>query len=202
MVSKKSSGNTTVKNLVCFCISAQLLSACALSPQVVVIDPVVSPGATASARGNSILDIKVRDTRRSNVIGQRGGVYEATSHISTDGNMVITLQNRIAQAFEKLGYNINPGSGNTTAALTVDIVDISYITAVDKLVRTVEVKSSIQAICRKNGQEYTSSYRVTNKKEVLKVPTEEENEKLVNDAVAVVLERLLSDKDLFVFIDS
>ncbi len=199
MAGRKQGVNASVKYLVGSCVFVMLLAACALSPQVVVIDPVVKPGTAISAQGNSSLDIRVRDTRKSTVIGQRGGVYEATSHISTDDNMIKTLQNRIARAFADLGYATN--TGNAAAELTVDVIDISYVTAVEKLVRTVEIKSAIKATCRKDGQEYTSSYRVTNKKEVLKVPTEEENEKLVNEAVAIVLERLLSDGELFAFID-
>ena len=199
MAGRKQGVNASVKYLVGSCFFVMLLAACALSPQVVVIDPVVKPGTAISAQGNSSLDIRVRDTRKSTVIGQRGGVYEATSHISTDDNMIKTLQNRIARAFADLGYATN--TGNAAAELTVDVIDISYVTAVEKLVRTVEIKSAIKATCRKDGQEYTSSYRVTNKKEVLKVPTEEENEKLVNEAVAIVLERLLSDGELFAFID-
>jgi len=199
MAGRKQGVNAPVKYLVGSCVFVMLLAACALSPQVVVIDPVVKPGTATSAQGNSSLDIRVRDTRKSTVIGQRGGVYEATSHISTDDNMIKTLQNRIARAFADLGYAMN--TGNAAAELTVDVIDISYVTAVEKFVRTVEIKSAIKATCRKDGQEYTSSYRVTNKKEVLKVPTEEENEKLVNEAVAIVLERLLSDGELFAFID-
>ena len=199
MAGRKQGVNAPVKYLVGSCVFVMLLAACALSPQVVVIDPVVKPGTAISAQGNSSLDIRVRDTRKSTVIGQRGGVYEATSHISTDDNMIKTLQNRIARAFADLGYAMN--TGNAAAELTVDVIDISYVTAVEKLVRTVEIKSAIKATCRKDGQEYASSYRVTNKKEVLKVPTEEENEKLVNEAVAIVLERLLSDGELFAFID-
>ena len=86
--------DTVVVNIRLFILSVPVLflSACALSPQIIVIEPDIS------VQGNSVqplvLQLEVVDGRDSPILGQRGGIYKETSHISTSENMTTTLRNR------------------------------------------------------------------------------------------------------------
>ncbi|MBI4006163.1 MAG: hypothetical protein HY356_05805 [Gammaproteobacteria bacterium] len=177
------------------------LTGCALSPQTVVINPDIQVDNNAAGTKVTRINLEVVDKRSSNIIGQRGGVYEATSHISTDDNMTGTLQKKLAKAFTEIGYIVAANGEAADAGLTVEISNIKYIAHSEKVIKSIETKVEMRTICRKNSQEYTGTYNATRKKDVITTPGIEENEKLVNEALAIVLQRIVKDDELFAFLD-
>ena len=181
---------------------ATVLAACALSPQVVVINPELKVTANVTNAKPVSISIEVIDTRSSTIIGQRGGVYAETSDISTDDNMTATLEHKVGTVFSELGYVVVKKGEAADAALTVRIINIHYAANTEKKVlKNIETKLEIQAVCRKNDKEFTGSYSATRKKDLIKTLSVQENEQLVNAAFTVVLETMLKDKDLITFLD-
>lgn len=179
-----------------------LLAGCALSPQTVRIDPELGV-VTQSAGGKDIrLSLQVDDSRSTDVIGQRGGVYENTSDIRTDPEMTATLRKKIAAALGNLGYRVVSPDDAARARLVVEVAELSYVAHQEELIDTIEIRNVIRVSCRKGSEKYGSSYRVPYKKEVIKAPSEEKNEELVNSVIAKALDKMLSDGELFTFIDS
>ena len=181
---------------------ATVLAACALSPQVVVVNPELKVTANVTNAKPVSISIEVVDTRSSTIIGQRGGVYAETSDISTDDNMTATLEHKVGTVFSELGYVVVKKGEAADAALTVRIINIHYAANTEKKVlKNIETKLEIQAVCRKNDKEFTGSYSATRKKDLIKTLSVQENEQLVNAAFTVVLETMLKDKDLITFLD-
>jgi len=181
---------------------ATVLAACALSPQVVVVNPELKVTANVTNAKPVSISIEVIDTRSSTIIGQRGGVYAETSDISTDDNMTATLEHKVGTVFSELGYVVVKKGEAADAALTVRIINIHYAANTEKKVlKNIETKLEIQAVCRKNDKEFTGSYSATRKKDLIKTLSVQENEQLVNAAFTVVLETMLKDKDLITFLD-
>ena len=181
---------------------ATVLAACALSPQVVVVNPELKVTANVTNAKPVSISIEVIDTRSSTIIGQRGGVYAETSDISTDDNMTATLEHKVGTVFSELGYVVVKKGEAADAALTVRIINIHYAANTEKKVlKNIETKLEIQAVCRKNDKEFTGSYSATRKKDLIKTPNVQENEQLVNAVFTVVLESMLKDNDLITFID-
>lgn len=178
------------------------ISGCALSPQVIVVNPELKTDKSSPASKSTKLRVVVMDTRDSNIIGQRGGVYKDTSHISTDENMVSLLERRLATAWNSRGYTVVDKGRDADATLTVRITNIRYVYHTEKALNNVETRVEVQVLCNKSNREYSSTYRSTRKKDVLTTPTEKDNEKIVNEAMALSLEQMLKDKDLVSFIDS
>lgn len=178
------------------------LAACALSPQVVVVNPELKVATNVTNAKPISISLEVVDTRSSAIIGQRGGVYAETSNLSTDDNMTATLQRNVAKAFSELGYGVAKKGEAADAALTLRIINIHYATITEKKVmKNIETKVEIQAVCKKQDKEFTGSYSASRKKDLIKTPNEQENEQLVNAVFTVVLESMLKDKDLITFID-
>ena len=184
-----------------FLVITLYLTGCALSPQTVVINPDIQIDKNAAGTKVTRINLEVIDKRSSNIIGQRGGVYESTSHISTDDNMTSTLQKKLTKAFTDIGYIVAAKGEAADAALTVEISNIKYTAYSEKVIQSIETKVEMRALCRKNNQEYTATYNATRKKDVITTPSEEENEKLINEALAIVLQRIIKDNELFAFLD-
>lgn len=178
------------------------LAACALSPQVVVVNPDLKVAANVTNAKPITVSIEVVDTRSSPIIGQRGGVYAETSNLSTDDKMTATLERKVGTAFSELGYVVAKKGVTADATLTVRIINIHYAADTEqKVLQNIETKLELQAVCKKNGKEFTGRYSATRKKDFIKTPTEQENEQLINAVFTVVLESMMKDKDLIAFID-
>jgi uncharacterized lipoprotein len=178
-----------------------VINGCALSPQVIVINPDLYVEKTSTATKPVILRLDVIDGRSSEFIGKRGGIYEETSDISTDPNMNASISRKLATALNSMGYMVARQGEASDVALTVRITNIDYKINKEKVLYKVETKVDIQAVCRKGTREFTGGYSAIRKKEYVKVPSMGQNETIVNETVSVALQTMLKDADLFAFID-
>ena len=178
-----------------------IIASCALSPQIIVINPDVYVEKSSVATRPVKLHLDVIDGRSSKFIGKRGGIYEETSDISTDANMTASLERNLATALNSLGYAVARKDETSDAVLTVRINKIDYNIDKEKVLYKVETKVEIQAICRKGSREFTGGYSAIRKKEYVNVPSMGQNETIVNEAIGVTLQAMLNDKELFSFID-
>ena len=176
------------------------ISGCALSPQVIEVNPDIRLSDTPVVTNPVKLKLDVVDARSSPVIGQRGGVYKDTSDISTSENMTGNLQRQISAALKRLGYEVTGKGESSDANLTVTISNMKYTASSEKLLNKIEIKVAIHAVISKNGKEFTGDYSATRKKDYVKLPGIDENEKIINEALATVLQSMLQDKDLISFL--
>lgn len=176
------------------------LSGCALSPQVIDVNPDINLADTAAVKQPVRLTLNVVDARKSPVIGQRGGVYKDTSDISTSENMTGNLHRQLTAALKRLGYEVAGKNEASDADLTVTINNMKYTANSEKLLNKIEIRVAIHALITKNGKQFNGDYSATRKKDYVKLPDMEENSKIVNEALAVVLQSMLQDKDLVSFV--
>ncbi len=190
-----------MKNFYILMIAVILLAGCALSPQTVNINPALDIKSSSAATKPTIVELTVVDSRGTQVLGQRGGIYEETSDISTDANMTASLARNLATALNTLGYQVARQGEAGDAVLTVKINKLTYSVGQEKLLYKVETRAEVQAVCRKGTREFTGGYSATRKKDFVKVPSMDENETIVNEALAVALQTMLKDTDLIAFVD-
>lgn len=169
---------------------------CALSPQTITINPDIEV-QSGIGQAQSV-SVAVVDRRSTHILGQRGGVYEDTSHISTSENMTTTLRNSLVSALMKQGYTVVEQNADTQ--LTVEVNSLTYSAYKEKLLYKVEIGVAVRAIAGKGSREYTGDYKANRKKDYVKLPNEQENNKIVNETLAGVLNNMLSDDDLIAFI--
>ena len=191
-----------VKRLYFLLYLGAILAACALSPQTVEIDPDIVINKADSAKKAVTIEIEVVDTRRHKVIGNRGGVYKDSSYITTSGDITKPVLVKLTRAFSGLGYTTVTGGGSADARLKVEIAEISYIASGENLVTSVETMAEIRFSCQKGTRTITGSYQGSRKKDVIKAPSDDENEQMINNAVATVFQKLLDDKELLAFIEN
>jgi len=175
-------------------ISILCFSGCALSPQTVTITPDIKVASGSNVQLQKGIAIVVNDVRQNKVLGTRGGIYKDTSSITADAQMVQSVQNSLTNAFRVLGYNVV--TGNNPVSLTVDITDLTYAASGDPTIRSVETSAAIKATCRNGSYVMTNDYRITDKKDVLKAPSDSDNVKIVNATLSTTLQRLFNDRGL------
>jgi uncharacterized lipoprotein len=171
------------------------LAGCALSPQVVDINPVVKAADTVPAASGAALALQVVDTRGSSVIGHRGGVYSRTATISTAEDVTGSIRRSLTAALTAAGYRVV--EDDTTPALRVEIARLDYTVREGKLTRIITTVARLNAVYSKGNKTYTNSYTVTRNTEVLTAPGAVRNAELINSTLTAAFQRLLGDSQLF-----
>jgi uncharacterized lipoprotein YajG len=170
-----------------------MLSACALSPQTVVISPQLGVGGSPAGAGKR-LEVQVRDSRPNTVIGYRGGVYE-TAAIETAADLTQSLQSALVQAFIRSGYQI-ADSAAADIRLVIDIETLDYQARQNKIIWDIEFFASIQATASAGGREKSLQLQDRITRQFAKAPTVQENESLINDVLSKLLQRLIENGEL------
>jgi uncharacterized lipoprotein len=175
------------------------LAACALSPQTVNIRPSLDMSEANAIGQGTRITLQVIDNRTSRVIGTRGGVYADTSTISTASDITTPIRGELVPGLRALGYEVVDSGQSAKADLRVLIDAIEYKTIEGRVLTDIETAATVRAVAKVGNREFTGRYRGTQTKEVLRKPSPEDNDELVNTAVSRVLERMLTDRELLEF---
>lgn len=169
-------------------------ASCARSPQIVVLSPQLAgpPGRIAEQRS---VELSVRDDRSSKVIGSRGGVYAATSTITTEDDISPRLTELLSQKLEKQGYTVVPPGSGGQVQLRVELQKLTYEMG-GSVLTEITLSSSVGVTCTKGGDTLTSRYGTNHKEEFATVPDEAKNSALINMVVGKSLDQMLGDKEL------
>lgn len=175
-----------------------LLSGCALSPQTVRIHPALDVSQLAPRAQVKSIALSVGDTRQNRIVGYRGGVY-ATASITADANLTGAVRAELSHALGKLGLQVVEDGANADISLGVEIAELGYAVTEDRVTRTIETVAMVRGKSTAGAVTRTGEYRDRRTKEVVKAPSDEDNEELLNDVLSASLQRLVSDPDLLQF---
>jgi uncharacterized lipoprotein len=177
--------------LLVLCLSA---ASCARSPQVVDLSPKLM-GPPGTIEGTRSVELSVRDDRSSKVIGSRGGLYAATSTITTKDDISPGLSELLSQKLEKQGYTIAPPGSGGEIKLRVELQKLTYELG-GSVLTEVSLSSSVGVTCTKGGETLTSRYGTNYKEEFATAPDEAKNSELINMVLGKSLDQMLGDKEL------
>jgi|GEM_PF-225299 len=167
---------------------------CARSPQVVDLAPELT-GPPGNIEGPRTVELSVRDDRSSKVIGSRGGLYAATSTITTENDISPGLTELLSQKLEQQGFTIvSPGSGGEVK-LRVELQKLTYALG-GSVLTEVTLSASVGVTCTKGGDTLTSRYGTNHKEEFASAPDEKKNSELINMVLGKSLDQMLGDKEL------
>ncbi len=174
------------------------LTACALSPQTVSIDPEFRLPQALAVTTNTRFALTVTDKRKSPVLGQRGGVYKESAIIKTAGDITEKIRLNLTQLFEKTGFNIDKSA---VTRMNIAIVELTYQGYGEHRINEVEVAAKISVTITSAAGNISKNFNASHKKEVLNAPSEEKNAELINDILSTVIQPVLSDKTLLEYIE-
>lgn len=179
------------QGILVFLIVLGFLAGCALSPQQIFPNPVLTTNFSAVGHGQFI-SIKVIDGRRSNVLGTRGGLYANTSHVTVDSKDIVPkLQAQAEKALVKMGYRPTSGSEHT---LIITLAELTY-KAPDSA-RKVDVAAVLKSELTANSKTYKGRYSAAKHQEFTSAPDITDNTQLISEVLGDTLTRLLKDSQL------
>jgi uncharacterized lipoprotein len=175
--------------------AALILCACALSPQVVQIRPMLEPGRETALAAPATVALAVADVRRDAVVGHRGGVY-ATASISTAADTPESVRTALAAALGARGFRVMAPDEAAAIRLDVELVELGYVARQEKLKLVIETSATVRARSVSGDTTRSGEYRDRRTKETLKPPGEFENAELINAVLSGALQRLVADPEL------
>lgn len=178
---------------------AWMLSACALSPQIVPLQPALAIDESNIGRGRSVA-LDAIDHRAETTIGTRGGVYRDSATISTGGDVAAALRRSMADALGAQDFRVLEAGAPADFGMTIGLEELSYRAYGDPVVRTVEIVAKVSNAITRGDRRYAASTGVSGTRKVLRAPAPEENEAYINDTLARALEKLLNDPNFLEFV--
>lgn len=172
-------------------------AACGLSPQIVKIDPTFSDAKGTPPSSDITFKLIVTDRRDSPNLGTRGGVYKDTSIIKTKGDITKKIHEKLVSSFKRINYKVE---SSAATELTIEINKLTYQGFGENRISEVEVSAEILATVSSSEETYSKTYKANRTKEVLKSPSEEKNQEMVNGILSTVIQRVLDDDDLLDYI--
>jgi len=168
------------------------LIGCALSPQQISPNPIITAELPAVGHGQAI-NVRVVDGRASNVLGTRGGLYSGTSNVTVNSeDMIPKLQAQAESALTKMGYK--PISSGAEYTLTISVANLAY-KAPDS-VRKVDVTATLKSELRTPSKTFNGRYSASKHQEFASAPNITDNTQLVTEVLVDALTRTLKDTQL------
>ena len=176
-------------------ISMIVINGCAYTSQVATLNPKVTTKKSNIGSG-SIVELKVVDERLDKKLGHRGSAYGPAAEISTGQNVAELIYQKLAAGLENNGFFVVPFNNGVPTSFKAEIRQIKYHSAAGFVTFTIQVNSAIKGICRNNEKNYELMYRGEVEEEWLVVPFADTNERILNESLSKVLEKMFLDKKL------
>jgi uncharacterized lipoprotein len=184
--------------LYCFLI-AILITSCAFIPQKVTLAPELDIAGSSIGRGKNVA-LKVVDERADTCLGRRASGYGPAAEIATDQDVCACVNEQIVEGLRRNEFNPVLYTKDAPRSLIVEIRLIEYTSSAGFATAGIHAKAALKAICRNNELTYEKMYRTESEQRKVFVPTAEENERLINEALSQVINKLFQDQELTSFL--
>ncbi|HLR18158.1 MAG TPA: YajG family lipoprotein [Alcanivoracaceae bacterium] len=179
--------------------SLLFLSACALSPQAVVVEP--KPELPYQSLGmNQSVTVLVKDDRPEDHFGTRGGTYPETSVLTLGNDLPKAIYTAVTHGLHQQGFNaMNPG--DTDHHLNIILEELRYTPAEGAVVNRVTVDATVRAeIYKGDTHLYTNAYKSQTLHNTVSTPSMKKNEEFITGELNRTLTRILSDEKLLLIL--
>jgi uncharacterized lipoprotein YajG len=192
MSSRQSFLSKTFALLIC----GLLLSACAMSPQTVLVKPDLKVPSMPIGH-NRPVSVETIDQRKDATMGTLGGIYNS-AYISTDAQMQRSLTQAAVTVLQSWDFAAVPstmGSSDMTK-FTLEIIGLDYQRPQTNVGGNVVVKCRIGVKISANGAVYSGEYLSQRSEQVAVIGTPDGNKRMVNDTINQALNQLFLDTKL------
>ncbi len=168
-------------------------------PQRVTLRPVVTMAET-NIGGGSEVAVKVVDARGDKSLGHRGSELMRGAEITTDQDVPSLIYDAVARGLRKKGFALVAYAENSPRTLKVEIGLIKYQMSSGDWTVGVHTRTALKAEATNKGETYKNFYRVENDQRAGLPPSAKTNDRLINQAVSQVLQKLFDDQELITFL--
>lgn len=178
-----------------FVLGSLLLGGCALSPQTVMLTPLVDVAVPVSGQGRT-LRLQVEDIDPDSALGVRGGIYP-TATVRPASPVDNAVRRALSERLSSAGFRIV--DTDHPIGLTVTVVELSYRSVpigTAASVNDIVVQAILDAEAYNPNRRYGARYRHHRTERVLGYPSATANETLINAVLSETLRQLLQDRAL------
>lgn len=176
-----------------------LLGGCAMSPQLVEVNPRVALGAQQEKLSGRV-NVTVYDDRTSRSLGSRGGVYSDTNRISTTDNFPLSVRSAVELALRQAGMVITDAAEAPQFQVYVDT--LSYRVPEGGYVNQVDLKAAVRVVVKNGAHRFNGRYSSDYTQKQMTLPSDEKNEELINKVLSDALSKAFYDQELARFLSS
>lgn len=177
-----------------FCVLMAMglfISGCALSPQNLVLQPVLKEQNLNPVGQGQAIQLQVVDGRADESMGTRGGVYANSSVLTVSRNDIVPkLQQEAEKALRLMGF---VPSAQAPRQMTLTLTTLNYRSPDAPYVTQADIDAVLQAEVRSGGKHYTGRYSASLNQRFAKAPNAEKNSELVSDVLSDALTRVFKD---------
>lgn len=176
------------------------LSGCGLSPQQARPEPRLSSVLAPVAQGQAV-SVRVTDARTSNVLGNRGGLYENSNPVTAEGRAFLPrLQAEVEAGLRMRGFVIQP-AGQAAAEFDLQVTELTYQLVDGRTVMgEVELTATYLLHLRKSGRTQKSTHTANLAKKFAKAPSDAANNQLLSTVMSDALDRLFQEPTISEFL--
>lgn len=171
---------------------------CALSPQVIEVQPTVKVSA-ANIGHNQPVQVIAVDSRDQLAFGTRGGVYKETALVQPGNDVKSAVEDAVRQGLQTQGFNaFNPG--DTETSLEVRLEKLDYVPEAGSVVNEVTLNLVLLGEAQRGDSSYTGTYKSSVVHDVPLTPSAARNQAMINEILSQALNRMLADQKLLAFL--
>lgn len=168
-----------------------------LSPQLLTFEADVTADEVINAPVT--MTVAVADNRSDRAIGYRGGIYSDTSVIESKQPLADQVLQIASEAFISGGAEITTVFPQFDVQISID--ELSYVSEDIKTGIKRSTGTAKMSIFVTSGQgTFRNSFKTSEYMDTLGYPSEKKNEELLNSIFSSVMERMMSDPELELFL--
>lgn len=173
-----------------------LVTGCALSPQTVTLTPALTVAKENIGNGHTI-KVLVTDTRNSDLIGTRGGIYEKTSEIRSDNDVAESIRQQVTAGLIAQGYA--DGGNEAVTKVRIRLTELRYSVPPGAMTTSADMKVALEVAAERGGGKHTATYRSEMNRRFPVSPSARQNETWLNELLGETLQRFFSDEKMRAF---
>lgn len=177
------------------------VTSCALVPQEVTLIPNIHVIDSNTGKGLKVT-VRVKDERNSKSLGYRGATAAKGAAVTTTQNMEKLVRDELLKGLKKKGFDITEYDTKHEREFIVELRHLECYLSMGLWAVGIHVKGAMKVIAKNRGDGYEKMYRIENEERSAIGPGANKKGQLITKGLSNLLEKLLSDDNLFRFLSN
>ena len=177
-------------------VSIMLIVGCASLPQRLAIQPSIQTVAGDIIADHQEISLRVIDLRPEDQLGYLEDGHGNRQPFLPTQELDMVIDKAVAAGLRKKGFIPLSGVHENNISLTVEIQEFNHRVSPGIVKVPVQTKISLRTTAVNGGHKLTSYYSVDKQAVLALRPGIQQNQRLVNEALAAVLEQIFQDQKL------
>lgn len=177
-------------------VCATLLSACAVSPQTIVVKPDLKVPSMPIGHRREVA-VETRDLRSDSTMGTRGGVYKSAT-LTTDARMEQSITQEAITVLQSWDFVAVPSTLGSydMARFDIEVTDIDYQRPATSVGGNIVVRCKVRAKVEMGQETYSGEYTSQRSEQVAVMGTASGNQRLINATISQAINQIFLDSRL------